>query len=183
MHRPTKKLLLLSVAALGVQQFASQPPHRILKPLVQLGSQDTLLINYSSRGCFNSFQYTFVFKLGDNSSVTISTIDPFLAPGPTPDSKILIHRKAPKTLGIVALSSTDLTKLDNLFKAYRSNKNQDCTTVDVIDLSFSINGGTKQSEHFTDGSCSISTSQNSSLITLIDLLHRIPNYKQMLACE
>lgn len=110
-----------------------------------LGADQSLVVEFSSSGCFHNYTDIIVFTTGKASIYTVES--------KWSEEKKKQVETGKKHLGIVKLSDDDITKLDALFKFYAGGPDRGCTTVDHITVSLEKDDKVIKTYDFTDGSC------------------------------
>ncbi len=124
-----------------------------------LGVNESLVVKYTSTGCFHNSTSVLVFTSGKVSMYSVKLESP-------DEKKEQVEEK--KHLGDVQLSEEDVTKLEALFKFYADGPDQGCTTVDYIKVSLQKDDKVVKTYEFTDGSCS--TYDMKSVLTFGELI-------------
>ena len=128
-----------------------------------LGANESLVVDYSTSGCFHSAQSIFIFTSGKVSIYSVER--------KSPEDKMEDAELNKKHLGDVELSDDEITRLDALFKFYADGPGGGCTTVDHIAVSAQKDGKVLKTYDFTDGSCT--TFNKNTILTLGELMGRV----------
>lgn len=99
-----------------------------------------IVIELKSNGCFHSFTCRFEYSRVPSPRMRVEATDVPGRPGGT-------------DLGVVALLSTDVTRLDNLLNFYRKGITGMCTTHNDITFTVVEGGRVLATESFRDSSC------------------------------
>jgi hypothetical protein len=138
MNHTLSILIFFSLVLLKLDA-AEAPSLRGLEP------NQSLVVRYTSSGCFHNSTDIIVFESGQASIYSVES-----KWGEDKKELVEVNRKL---LGVVKLSDDDITKLDALFKFYAGGPNEGCTTVDQITASLKKNDKVVKTYEFSDGSC------------------------------
>ncbi|MES2983320.1 MAG: hypothetical protein V4727_13485 [Verrucomicrobiota bacterium] len=127
----------------------------------KLGANESLVVEYSTHGCFHHSQSVFIFT---SDKVSIYSVE-------TESQKDKAAEVKKNYLGDVQLSDDEVKKLDALFEFYAKKPREGCTTVDHIAVSAQKDGKEIKTYEFTDGSCS--TYDMKSVLTLGKLMGKV----------
>ncbi|PTY03011.1 hypothetical protein DB347_22715 [Opitutaceae bacterium EW11] len=138
-----------------------------------VGPGETLVIDYSSAGCFHQTHHTLTIDASDDARANVRVETAQRPAEAQKDSS-----KAESV--IVPLTHNDVKRLHALFACYDSKKpDMVCTTVDTIRFSRRANGKVVSSVEVTDSSCSVSDRIDllsvSEIIERAELARRLPN--------
>jgi hypothetical protein len=111
----------------------------------QLPAGDSIVVTFTSSGCFHHYAYEFHFQHGRGFTVSVMQIEQRWneAQKREETAKLIL-------LGTTTLSEAEMAGLDRLFAYYRSMKRGGCTTVDQITATHKSGDTAKASESFTD---------------------------------
>jgi len=135
-----------------------------------LAAGDTLLIRFTSGGCFHFYTYevTFTGKVRPTAAVVGVRLEWVAAGTGYRDSER-------QELGELHLSESDVSGLEALLAFYRSNTNRSCSTEDSIKISQIRDGKVMATEEFTDASCRAYNVKG--VLTIPSLARRLPQPK------
>ena len=114
----------------------------------RLGSGEELRIHFRSSGCFHNDVYDLVFQSGPRPTVTVAGVRYGFI-------RSMARDRAPRSVGTLALSDSEVAGLDALLRLYRDRPRGDCTTTEIVDVAYVRDGAVLASETFIDGSCAI----------------------------
>jgi len=156
-----------------------------------LSSDDRLLIELESRGCFHFTKHHFVFNGATGEATVVLEEDRYGG-----RSKVPI-RPSDKLLGNVALGRNEMEGLDRFLDIIREGGGW-CTTIDIVRLNLFKGEKLIASEQFSDPSCIehsfdedekgnlvfrerdlASDSRNSNVLTLAMLIRRLQKMEEL----
>jgi hypothetical protein len=145
-------------------RFHEIPQNEILhgRMLAGIDEQESMLIDYHTRGCFHEARYGFRF-----SGAALNQVEIFSLPSENND--------APRQrIGTLELTKADLRGINSLLNFYRSGPRGNCSKIDTIKITWHRDGKEIATESFTDSSCSM---ELNGMLPLHHLVSRVTSSK------
>ena len=121
----------------------------------QLPAGDSIHVTFTTSGCFHYETYEFDFQRAATLAAKVTQVE--YSRNEAKKRKEKVKRTS---LGTVTLTDAEIAGLDRLFRFYRSNNDDGCTTVDRITATQTSGKAVKATESFTDASCSTYNMKN-----------------------